>query len=302
MKKSDIRANGYSAYFLRNESRGSSGSLVNIDQTKGVVSKRRGNNSQLRFKTEILKLIKAKKLDSQRISVPRLVSYDNLRFERYEIEFIRGQCFANYCLNKPITEVETILDNIINHVANLSETSKSVCIENKIKQKISTVEKHTRYNLLGKTSINKIKKLINNTVFRPETICEGVHGDLSFENIIIDKTGSAFFIDYSYCYLETKSSDLAKLYQDLYFYWAYRSVSTQELEQIKSRLYIVRLILNEKINKRFGSEFVENLPLLILVNALRIVPYAQDNDIEFLIKHINLYLNNNVNSSHTCGW
>ena len=95
------------------------------------------------------------------------------------------------------------------------------------------------------------------------------HGDLTLENIIV-KDGTLYFIDFLDSYIHTKYIDLAKILQDVIYYWSWRHDSYQ--------FHTKNLMIYDLIKTTFTKEELDFAHMLLIINILRIYPYATDND------------------------
>ena len=86
--------------------------------------------------------------------------------------------------------------------------------------------------------------------------------------------------------------DLAKLMQDLELCWAYRRYKLNDMKVIYPRLTIIYIYLKEKINSIFTKEEKKILEYLIVINSLRIIPYASINERKMIKKKVNAIMGN----------
>lgn len=113
------------------------------------------------------------------------------------------------------------------------------------------------------------------------------HGDLTLENIIVSSTKKLYLIDFLDSFYDSWMIDLAKLLQDLELGWSFRNYEENMTRNL--RLLVAKETLFEEINKMDNSEvIIETLYHLLLLNVLRIYPYAKDKKtLSFLDKSLN---------------
>lgn len=106
----------------------------------------------------------------------------------------------------------------------------------------------------------------------PSTPC---HGDLTLENILVTPEGGLCLIDFLDSCCRSWMIDVAKLLQDLELHWSYRHQSLTPA--LHRRLAAARLELLQSVGERpCGTHELLAIYHLLLLNLLRIVPYAAD--------------------------
>jgi hypothetical protein len=99
------------------------------------------------------------------------------------------------------------------------------------------------------------------------------HGDLTFENIIVSN-GRYYLIDFLDSFYDSWLIDMAKLLQDVECFWSFR-----EQKKISENLHLrLMLFRNELLlalmSLTHGHEIVDSTHRFLLLNLLRICPYA----------------------------
>jgi hypothetical protein len=101
------------------------------------------------------------------------------------------------------------------------------------------------------------------------------HGDLTLENVIY-KDGDLYLIDFLDSFYDSWMIDFAKLFQDLEAFWSYRDSGPLD-ENLEIRLLIFKDLVLEKLYAlTHGRKIVATIYHLLLLNLVRIIPYARD--------------------------
>lgn len=208
---------------------------------------------------------KQRKFKNMLIKAPQVLSegYDD-QIYWFEMQYVHGQKLSEWLKKNPFEKTK----NIINHIGlsitnNLNIENKAV--ENsKIKAKLLSLRTNEVINRLG------LMNILNHKVQELNIPLGYCHGDLTLENIIIDKDDNIYFIDFLDSFINSPLLDVAKLYQDFYFLWSFRD-DNSALNKIKVA-YLEKFWLNQfKIFESFRDE----INFLYILNLLRIVPYSQ---------------------------
>jgi len=113
------------------------------------------------------------------------------------------------------------------------------------------------------------------------------HGDMTLENIIVDRGGQIYLIDMLDSYIDHWVTDLSKLDQDLYAGWYMRSMAPIAL----SVVHFVRKQLRIASGVIDGGVANQMTPLFLCINIARILPYCQvPEDREFVLQRLNSLL------------
>ena len=105
--------------------------------------------------------------------------------------------------------------------------------------------------------------------------CTPCHGDLTLENILVTPEGRLCLIDFLDTCCRSWMTDVAKLLQDLELHWSFRHQFLTPA--LRRRLLAARLELLAAVEERpHGSHELLAIYHLLLLNLLRIVPYAAD--------------------------
>lgn len=115
------------------------------------------------------------------------------------------------------------------------------------------------------------------------------HGDLTLENILCGEDGY-YLIDFLDSFYDSWMIDFAKILQDIELFWHYRNSIVDN--NLYIRLMILKHQLIKKVNKmKYGKEILQSIYMMLLLNVLRIIPYAKDNNTNAWIEEKCKYLN-----------
>lgn len=101
------------------------------------------------------------------------------------------------------------------------------------------------------------------------------HGDLTLENILVTPQKDVYFIDFLDSFYDSWMMDAAKLLQDLELGWSFRAQLPDAARSV--RLLVAKEVLLKEIERAGGgAKALCTIYHLLLLNVLRIYPYAQD--------------------------
>ena len=189
----------------------------------------------------------------------------------FDMEFIKGVTFSNFVSTNSPNNTLSIFEKIIayldrqgHHKADVSDA-----IEKKIESLTQCLEAdYTKYfNYCLAFDWKKIST----------SIC---HGDLTFENIIVHKS-DIYLIDFLDSFIESKYVDYSKLLQDIILTWSWRNNASPPI--------IKCMLLYNNLCENLSDVEIEMTKRLLVLNILRIIPYADENRLEYLKDRL-LYL------------
>jgi thiamine kinase-like enzyme len=107
----------------------------------------------------------------------------------------------------------------------------------------------------------------------PESEC---HGDLTLQNIMISEE-KIYLIDFLDSFFNSWVIDVAKILQDVDLHWSYRHF------KMDANLELRLLVAKEEIIKAVrimpdGDKILFDIYYILLLNILRIYPYAKDDE------------------------
>jgi serine/threonine protein kinase len=186
---------------------------------------------------------KQKAFSHEHIKTPEIYAIgetDGLAY--FEMEYIRGISFVEYCRCKSITSIASKINHLTSHN----------CIKADFRQQVLDKCETLRGFPL------ELLDLADWTL--PVGNC---HGDLTFENVLVDDNDQLYLIDFLDSYVESSEIDCSKLMQDTYCSWSYRDEAIVPWHVLK--------FINDMLStpRRY---------ILLLINLYRILPYTTDRD------------------------
>lgn len=223
-----------------------------------------------------LQVIKQKAFKNDIIKTPVIfeTGYNQQGYYYCLMEYIHGVTFAEYLNLYPFKDGLQIFDILLQLVFNGIKSSEQN-VSNLIIEKIDDLQsKNTGQEVL----LEYMKKKAPGNI--PLSF---VHGDLTFENILISHDKQIYFIDFLDSFLDSPYIDLGKLNQELSLRWSLRHqknstsllIKYQKLHKIFSDYCILKGVNNDLLN--FFS----------MLTILRILPYTT-NPVEIDLIEINL--------------
>jgi len=182
----------------------------------------------------------------------------------FDMEFVRGETFNNFVSTNSPGNVLHVFEKIIHYLSGIDSKTKDMShlIEDKIESLRSKIDSslHGHLDYCLECSWKNVQESIS-------------HGDLTFENIIVYKT-DIYLIDFLDSFVETKYVDYSKLLQDIVLMWSWRNSTSPP--------FIKCIFLYNKICESLGEEETEMIKRLLVLNVLRIVPYADQRTLKYL--------------------
>lgn len=184
---------------------------------------------------------KQKNFHSDLIKTPKILDEGYINnFYYFDMEYISGISFYEYCSTHNFPEIEQKIQNIFLNFNYFYD------FKNEILKKCKTLKDFP------------IEIVESNNFILPHGNC---HGDLTFENILV-KNEEFYFIDFLDSYIETPLIDKSKLMQDTFCFWSYRNLKCHK------PIHVLAL-LNEMLESK-------ETYILLLINLYRIFPYANN--------------------------
>jgi len=185
------------------------------------------------------------------------------------MEFINGICMSEYMNQIKIKEIVDLMGLLFTSLpikqSVITDKSESI-----FKEKILSLYKtcDTNNQLILK-SLNKLKEFNFKNV--PLSAC---CGDLTLENIILSSSG-IYVIDLLDSFYNSWMIDVAKLLQDIDLGWSYRH--QERNYNLNLRLATAKqALLDNLYAMENGKQNVITIYHILLLNVLRIYPYAKD--------------------------
>lgn len=218
---------------------------------------------------------------SEYIKTPKIIkdgyNADGLYF--FDMEYIKGITLAKYISKIDVCEINGIVSLLVDSMImqNLSRVSQNDIFIKKIS------DLKTKTASLNNQIVNMAIDYLTEFDWSDfsNTPC---HGDLTFENIIV-QNGELYFIDFLDSFYDSWLIDIGKLLQDAECFWSYRNEDQIETN-IKLRFIIFKkLILNKLIS--INPNYILDSYVSLLLVLLRIYPYVKDDrTFSFLDKQV----------------
>lgn len=187
----------------------------------------------------------------------------------FDMEYVVGKTLAEYSSSIMITEIADLIRLLFKslYMQNLEKIPRAQCIfENKISNLSSELKEEAQlreaFELLHHYNWKNIDK-------------SPCHGDLTLENILISQNKDIYLIDFLDSFYNSWMLDIAKLLQDLDLKWSFRNSEPNPNREL--RLLVAKEALIEEILEiPDGITYLKTIYHLLLLNVIRIYPYAKD--------------------------
>lgn len=251
---------------------GHSGCNLNLykEEDRIFLRKDAGNaNYNRRLKKQF---IKQKKFNLEKVKTPRIFEYgiNNKGIFYFDMEYINGITLSEYMKQIKIKEIVDLITLLFESLP-IKQGGYFDRAQNIFQHKISDLETILDTSDINiKQSLDMLKKYDFSKV--PQSSC---CGDLTLENIIINMRGEIYVIDLLDSFYNSWMIDVAKLLQDVELGWSYRKQVRDfglnlRLATAKQALFDNILSLEE------GQTYLVTIYHILLLNILRIYPYAKD--------------------------
>jgi hypothetical protein len=189
------------------------------------------------------------------------------------MEYVAGTDGASFLRQASIPSVREFTEELCAYLAMAAECQgdQTVDLFGILYERIASVQKRTgamSEHLLGR--LFGLLEPVREIGPLPATLC---HGDLTFENMVVDRQGKIWVLDLLDSPIEHYWQDVAKLHQDLAGGWYLRRVSPIA----RSVLGYVSSSVLETTIARQPAYSEAHLPLLVS-SFIRILPYAREED------------------------
>jgi hypothetical protein len=201
-------------------------------------------------------------LSNSGLALPKIIKEDT---DYYDMEYIPNLDIKNFLFkNQP----HSLANFIKKTVGKLRRQTRDKDYTEVYQKKLKDVD--FTGLVFGKDElIEKLPKILPRSEY---------HGDLTLENILYNVTkGEFILIDPLTTEYDSYVFDLAKLRQDIVCKWFIRKESIYIDPKLQN--------LSEELGAVFGSFYSD--PYLLILMLLRVLPYAQTRDKEFLMKEAN---------------
>lgn len=194
----------------------------------------------------------------------------------FDMEYLNCITVARYMETVSIKEIAAFVDLVIDEL-HISDSIIMPDTNDVFQKKIKSLYKSIPEKDIFINALKRLESFDFSNI--PYSKC---HGDLTLENILLDANGDVYLIDFLDSFFDSWMIDVAKLLQDIELYWSYRH------EEISSNLELRLTLAKDDLIKRIeslpdGNTKVLQIYYILLLNVMRIVPYAKDDETnEFL--------------------
>lgn len=210
----------------------------------------------------------------------------------FDMDYINGKSLSEYMESIKLCEIQNLAKVLLSSVSEgeYDKNAKEVFLK-KINSVVDTIiNRQGGCDCELADAVSRASEILR--TYQWDCIVPSpCHGDFTLENMIVADDGSLWLIDFLDSFYDSWMIDVAKILQDVELLWSYRYSSVDN--NLFIRLTILRCAIIEKISAMpDGEEMLDATYHILLLNILRIVPYAHDDvTIEYLINAINRLCN-----------
>lgn len=221
----------------------------------------------------ITQIVKQKDFNHPIIKTPKIhyTGYSNDLFF-CDMEYVDGITFSDFISTYPFKVsrkyFETICKFIIEKNVVIREINKDFFLK-----KIDEINHKVR---LDDRVLSELNKNIPHNLYE----CS-IHGDLTFENIIISNDGHIYFIDFLDSFINDFFIDISKINQELNLFWSCRSGVPNLNTKIKYNK--LKILFKKHILNHVDEDSVSFYNLLTLI---RILPYSSEYEKKIIEKEL----------------
>jgi len=229
---------------------------------------------------------------NERISAPKVLRegfIGSLFF--FDMEYIQGIKLIDYIAESNMEDLLEISNDFYMILTIMKQSVKEKIIDDftfKINQKINDIESGivSKNNLISQKIIIDLKNLLSQIKIPKNVNQTFCHGDLTMENIIYDKeTKKYYLIDFLDNFIDHYWFDITTLFQDIEGQWYKFRDPSINLSNLLPKMNFINNFLNDTFLNEEGT-YKKYHNLFLALKFARILPYAKENDINYLIKTI----------------
>lgn len=248
---------------LVKELKGNSGCSIQLHKKDGVFFVRKQATTikvSKRLEEQVNILSDIRKISSSPVI---LSTTKNREIFEYDMEFIEGDLFSRYTHFNSEEEILLAFRKILGFIEKCSKIkhSNAFSLNNRIVRKLNSL------NEIIDVQEGVWSLVPKEDIILKETFC---HGDMTFENIIIDKHDNCVFIDPLKPYLKHYFADISKLLKEVCHNWTYINSGVRVSSRHNS------ILLNELMNNALYNNFEKHHKILVCIDLLRTIPYLKD--------------------------
>ncbi len=193
----------------------------------------------------------------------------------FEMDYVRGVPSHEYLRMLELTRVREMADLLVNCL--VPEPLKLCSPDGAVLEKIVSLERQiTPKTPSVEAAFSRLHRF-DWSVWSPSEC----HGDLTLENVIFSQ-GRFYLIDFLDSFADSWLIDVAKLFQDLETYWSYRHEPLDHNARLRCHV-LKRMISRRILAMDNGVALLMTVYHLLLLNLLRIIPYAAGEQTHFIL-------------------
>jgi len=235
-------------------------------------------------------------LATEQVSAPRVLGSGFLEdCFFFDMEYINGVNLAIYLSSATIDELNFISQQLVSILTLMKSQQREAKAKvfSKSQEKIKQIHAKMQERLSDTgllTVLGEMEAMAQQCVSSDdpkETFC---HGDLTMDNILYDKEHMKFYlIDFLDSYADHYWLDIAKLFQDIEGGWYKFRNPDLDMTNTFLKMAFVENYLNKNVVFKERGYAAYHYLFLALVFA-RILPYAEEQDFDYLIGNIKLFV------------
>ncbi len=225
---------------------------------------------------------------TEKITAPKIfkTSFVNGLFF-FDMEYVRGINLIGYIYDANINELSDVSKNICSIIDSMKKhenEAEYISLES-FEKKIDDIKNSLKlkYASIDMSFLDDLKNELSKTQEYKEIKKTFCHGDLTMENIIYDKINKKYYlIDFLDSFIEHYWFDIAKLFQDIEGKWYKFRNPKININNMLPKMNFINRYLRDNVFSKEKVYFAHHNSFLAL-NFARILPYAEEKDIAYLI-------------------
>ena len=225
-------------------------------------------------------------LSTDRITCPRVITHgyiENLFY--FDMEYIRGTTYIEKIANANLVELKKIPKELIELISFLKTNSpigEKISLSKKFISKIDELKK-----IIPPKYQSYLEQLRIKSYNLPDIVSTWCHGDFVLENIIYDNEKQIFyFIDFQDLFANHYWFDISLIFQDIDEAWYLFKHPEFDGKIMKIKMDFIK----REIMPSIENEYLSYHSLFMAMKFLRIIPYSDKKDHDYLITVVEKHL------------
>lgn len=268
---------------------GHSGCKLELIQSSGESFVRKTSKSKLYNDRLHLQMNKQKQFSSSYFHTPEVLNsgFDDQGLFFFDMEYILGKSLSSAIEDMSIGDIKPLAIAFANLESSPLEKKE---FHLSLYAKLDEIQKSPNFESRFQIFMNFLYAA--NWKYLSPSSC---HGDLTLENVLLSGD-KLYLIDFLDSFYDSWLFDAAKLFQDIVCHWSYRTKNTFSTD-LSIRLGILKKEYINTKKKTFEGDDIEGLILLtLMLNLLRILPYANNTETIEYLYHQLLIVKEKINS------